>query len=80
VVRASDGQPIAGARVFFASGPGRFPDVAALTDNEGRFTLSAPTPGIYQIEAAADGFAASRNAVDVRRRRQVDMEISLRRV
>jgi hypothetical protein len=78
VVRASDGQPIAGARVFFASGPGSFPDIAALTDNEGRFTLSAPSPGAYQIEAAADGFATTRKAIDARSGRQVNVEISLK--
>jgi hypothetical protein len=80
VVRASDGQPIAGARVFFVSGPGSFPDVAALTDSEGRFTLSAPSLGAYQIEAAADGFSTIRNAIEVRSGRQVSVEIALRRL
>ena len=49
-------QAISGARVFFSSGPVALPDVAALTNDKGEFTLSAPVPGVYTIEVAADGF------------------------
>ena len=52
-----DGNPVAGARVYFVAGPGSFPDVAALTSEEGAFTLSAPTAGPYEVQGAADGFA-----------------------
>ena len=80
VVRAPDGQPVAGARVFFASGPGPFPDIAALTDTQGRFALSARTPGVYQIECAAEGFAAGRETVTALSGRQVNVEFSLKRL
>jgi len=65
VVRDSSGAPISGARVFFAGGPGSLPDVAALTDAQGAFTLSAPAAGRYQIRCVADG------------RAQTDVEVTL---
>jgi hypothetical protein len=51
------GAPLAGARVYFVSGPGAFPDIAALTDDDGAVLLAAPTPGTYGLQAAADGYA-----------------------
>jgi hypothetical protein len=51
------GNPIAGARVFFADGPSHFPDIAALTDDNGSFLLSAPVPGEWILRCVADGFA-----------------------
>jgi hypothetical protein len=50
-VHDAAGNPVAGASVFFTSGPTPLPDIAALTDSEGRFALSAPAPGTYQLEA-----------------------------
>jgi hypothetical protein len=35
VVLTAGGRPVAGARVFFRSGPGSLPDIAALTTYEG---------------------------------------------
>lgn len=49
-------RPLAGARVYFAGGPGSFPDVAALTGDDGRFALSAPAAGTYEVQVQADGF------------------------
>lgn len=49
-------EAISGARVFFSSGPAALPDIAALTNHKGEFTLPAPVPGVYKIEVAADGF------------------------
>jgi hypothetical protein len=53
----SEGQPVAGARVFFVSGPGSYPEIAALTDANGFAVLSAPAPGTYEIQVVAEGFA-----------------------
>jgi Carboxypeptidase regulatory-like domain len=64
-VSRSDGQPIAGARVLFASGPGALPDIAALTDGTGRFALAAPLPGDYTLEVVADGFQSQRISATV---------------
>lgn len=56
---------ISGARVFFSAGPGSLPDVAALTNHEGEFTLSAPIQGAYTIEFAADGFQETRLTITI---------------
>jgi hypothetical protein len=53
VVDAHD-NPLAGARVFFTSGPGPLPDIAAVTRSDGRFELTAPVPGVYTIAAATE--------------------------
>ena len=51
------GKAVGDARVSFASAPVAVPDVAALTDEQGGFTLSAPAPGQYTVSVAADGYA-----------------------
>ena len=51
-----NGQPMAGARVYFKSGPGVHADIAGLTSEAGDFALFAPYPGTYEIESVADGF------------------------
>ena len=50
----SDGRPVAGARVFFARGPGPLPDVAAVTGDDGAFALSAPHAGTYHVQSVTD--------------------------
>jgi Carboxypeptidase regulatory-like domain len=65
VVRDARGAPVAQARVWFHSGPAALPDVAALTDAAGRFTLSAPRAGAYEIGCNADARGATRVAVQV---------------
>jgi protocatechuate 3,4-dioxygenase beta subunit len=54
------GRPLAGARAFFSAGPGPFPDLAALTDADGRFELDAPQAGRYVVECHADGFSPAK--------------------
>jgi hypothetical protein len=55
-----------GARVFITEAPVSVPDIAALTDADGRFTLAAPRPGRYVVGCAGhDGESAS-GAVDVK--------------
>lgn len=49
VVRDQSGKPLAEATIAFASGPAPLPDIATLTDQNGRFQLSAPTPGSYNV-------------------------------
>ncbi|MFK8846254.1 carboxypeptidase-like regulatory domain-containing protein [Streptomyces sp. Ac-502] len=62
VVVDADGRPVPDARVYLAAGPGPFPDVAALTDDEGRFTLSAGTDGGYTVECRSERGGASQVA------------------
>jgi hypothetical protein len=64
-VSQSGGQPVAGARVLFANAPGAVPDIAALTDASGRFTLAAPWAGTYTIAVAAEGFRSQQVSVTV---------------
>ncbi|GGX70142.1 carboxypeptidase-like regulatory domain-containing protein [Streptomyces hiroshimensis] len=58
-VRDAAGAPVAGARVAFAGGPVPLPDVAALTDGEGRFALTAPAAGTYTVVCRAGGATAA---------------------
>lgn len=78
-VRDASGHPVPQARVYFRSGPGSFPDIAAMTDEEGGFTLSAPSSGTYRIESAADGFAPEVTDVDLPEAGEAPVEIRLSR-
>lgn len=57
VVTDLQGRAVAGARISFVDGPTALPDVAALTDSRGAFTLSAPLSGDYTIQCVADGYS-----------------------
>lgn len=59
------GRPVHGARVFITAGPTAVPDIAALTDPEGRFALSAPVPGGYVVAAAGHEGETASEEVDV---------------
>lgn len=65
VVRGPTGEPVPLARVLIAGGPVPVPDIAALTDAEGRFALSLPAAGAYQLECVADDFAPLSTTVEV---------------
>lgn len=78
-VRDPEGQPAAEARVYFKDGPGPLPEVAALTDGGGQFSLSAPAAGTYQIGCMADGFLPATVTVKVTRGQDAQVEIKLRR-
>jgi hypothetical protein len=47
-------RPVEGARVFLAESPVAAPDIALLTDVDGRFVLGAPAPGRYVVGSADD--------------------------
>jgi hypothetical protein len=76
-VRDPSGAPVPGARVYFVGGPDPFPDVAAVTSEQGGFALSAPSGGRYRIESVADGFAPEVTAVDLPRAAETGVEIRL---
>ncbi len=79
VVTDRDGNAVPAARVSFAAGPVALPDVAALTDSRGAFTLSAPAPGTYTVHCVADGFAAGSQQVAVRSGERVEVHCRLDR-
>lgn len=43
------GRPVAGAVVALTAAPAPVPDIAALTDGGGRFSLEVPVPGDYRV-------------------------------
>lgn len=80
VVVDARGDPVEGARVYFVEGPVPLPDIAALTDSGGRFALSAPVPGTYQLGVASEGpegFMRTTSMVDVHGEQRVDLEVRL---
>ena len=80
VVVDTEGNPIEGARVYFVEGPVPLPDIAALTDNSGRFVLRAPVSGTYQLGVASEnstGFVQKTTNVEVGEERSTDLEIQL---
>ena len=82
VVVDAQGNPIEEARAYFVEGPVPLPDIAALTDSKGRFALSAPVLGTYQLEVASEGPAGvvqETTIVEVREERRIDLEVRLDR-
>ena len=64
VVTTTNRQPICDARVMVVSGP-KHPDIAGLTNEEGRFRLGGLEPGNYRIEVDAEGFLPAHGGVRV---------------
>jgi hypothetical protein len=78
VVRDSQGNPTAHARVYFTSGPVPLPDIAALTSKDGMFSLSAPVSGSYTLACVADGFAPIEVTAAVTDNKETQLDIRLR--
>lgn len=76
-VTGPSGGPIAEAAVYFLEGPVPLPDIAQLTDGEGRFQLTAPTPGTYRLGVRGPGFAAAEVTVEVGGEAEVVAEVRL---
>ena len=73
---ASATGPIAMARVSIESSPRPLPDISALTDEHGRFTLGTAGPGHYTVAVHAEGFEVARVECDVDvEDRQIDVEL-----
>ena len=64
VLDAQD-QPVSGARVFVLKAPGPVPDVALLTGDDGRFTLSLPGPGRYELAGYSDALGTTSAVFEV---------------
>ena len=80
VVVDAGGNPLEEVRVYFVDGPVPLPDIAALTDGKGRFALSAPVPGTYELGVATEGpvgFMQETTKVEVGEVRDVDLEVRL---
>jgi hypothetical protein len=57
--------PIPWASVLFTEAPVPLPDVAAMTDDHGGFTLTAPAPGRYRLRCQAPDHEPAELTVDV---------------
>jgi hypothetical protein len=77
-VHDARGIPIADARVYFIEGPEPLPEIAALTDAKGTFSLTAPQEGRYTVQGRADGFAPKSVAVEVSAGKTVTIDIKLK--
>jgi protocatechuate 3,4-dioxygenase beta subunit len=60
----ADGRAVGGARVMVSEAPGPVPDMAMLTDADGRFVIGAARPGRYTIAAISD-VASGEHSVSV---------------
>jgi Carboxypeptidase regulatory-like domain len=76
-VTGPNGATVAEASVYFVDGPVPLPDVAQLTDEEGRFRLAAPVPGTYRIGVRAPGFEVKDVTVEVQAEGEVGVEVTL---
>lgn len=61
----ADDSPVVEAQVFFTTGPVPLPDIATLTDDDGRFSLYAPAPGRYELACYAEGLDPATIPIDV---------------
>jgi hypothetical protein len=80
VVVDAEGNPVEEARVYFVDGPVSLPDLAALTDRSGRFALSAPVLGTYQLGVVSEGHGGvvqETTTVEVGEEQGVDLEVQL---
>jgi hypothetical protein len=76
-VAGPDGRPVPEASVYFLAAPVPVPDVAALTAEDGSFTLAAPAPGEYRVGSRAEGFLPGETVVHVSATNSQEIRIEL---
>jgi hypothetical protein len=72
VVTDERDMPIEWVSVLFVEAPIDLPDIAALTDDHGEFTVSVPTPGRYRLRFQAVDHQPATVTVDV-----ADQDVSI---
>jgi Carboxypeptidase regulatory-like domain len=77
-VRDLAGHPVAGARISFVEGPVPLADIAALTAEDGTFSLTAPVAGIYRIACHADGFRSQSSTITVGTGTHITLNFTMR--
>lgn len=75
-VQTANGKAVAMARIYFTKSPISLPDITALTDAQGTFSVSVPVEGAYQIGCKTDGFAPV--TVDVNVKKDQNNAITIR--
>jgi len=78
VVRDQRGRFVSQARIYLKAGPVSLPDIAALTNDRGEFSLPAPVPGNYELASSADGYATTLVKVAVKPGQETRVDIRLR--
>jgi Carboxypeptidase regulatory-like domain len=66
VVQDRTGRPVECARVYLTDGPKPFPDIAALTADDGSFGLFVATDGTYTLGCTAEGLGSTSVVVTIR--------------
>ena len=78
-VLGADEIPVSDARVMLASNDVDLPDIAALSDGNGRVLLGAVRNADYEITCASEGFETKRQLLTVGDCVVVDVVIELAR-
>lgn len=79
IVKDPGGKPVPQARVYFTDSPVPLPDIAALTDENGAFSLSVPSAGKYKIECVAEGFTPTASKVTVKSGKITKIQIQMKK-
>jgi hypothetical protein len=77
-VRSVDGTPVPGALVALGGSSPRHPDIAIVTDAEGRYRFTGLTPGVYTVQANAAGHPQGTAEVEVRQGEPAELDVHLR--
>jgi hypothetical protein len=76
-VKDESGKPISNAVVSFVTAPVPLPDIAALTDTNGNFTLSTAMEGDYIINVNSDKHKEMSIRVTLDDKQKKQIEVSL---
>jgi hypothetical protein len=76
IVTDSSGRPAAEAVVSVTAAPVPVPDIAALTDVAGRFSITVPVTGDYRLLARGDAFSREVDVVVEREVTEVEVELA----
>jgi protocatechuate 3,4-dioxygenase beta subunit len=70
-----EGQPVAEAAVYFVSAPVNMPDIAQLTDSEGKFTVQVAQPGKYTLGVRSDNWGELQKDVEITDASPINIEV-----
>lgn len=60
------GRPVTEASVYFTASPVALPDVAQLTDEDGRFSLTVSIFGIYRLAVRSDEWGVIERVFEIK--------------
>jgi len=69
------GEPVNAAVVYIASAPVSLPDIGALTDEDGRFSIFAPVPGLYTLGARSERWGVTQAEIAVGE--EADLQVTI---